>query len=316
MKTREDFGSDRVYRYGQNSFNQLYLGTDRNEGGKDMPQYAEGSFRSEDGLELFCRSWQPDGAKPRAAVLIVHGIAEHGGRYQHVGEYLASHGIAVEIFDLRGHGRSPSPGGKTFVNRFDDYISDVHLYLQRMMERNPGIATFVLGHSMGGLIASLLVVTHQPAISGLILSAPVMKISDEISPLLVRLSSILGTLLPHLPTIKLDSSAISRDPEIVKKYDSDPLNYRGGIRARTGAEFNRATQQIQRQMEAVRLPLLILHGTSDRLADPAGSRQLYERAQSSDKTLKLYEGLYHEVMNEPEKERVLADIVAWIKERW
>lgn len=280
-----------------------------------MSRYAEGHFQSKDGLELFTRSWRPEGMETKAATMIIHGLAEHSGRYLHVGEFLAGRGIAVEGFDLRGHGHSSSPGSKTYVKRFDDYVSDAYLMLQHLMERYAGLPIFVLGHSMGGLIASLLVVTRQPAIRGLIISAPALKISDDISPLLVKLSAVIGKLFPHLPTIKLDSSAISRDPEVVQKYDTDPLNYRGGIRARTGAEINRATQIIQRQMEAIRLPLLILHGTADRLADPTGSKQLYERARSSDKTLKLYEGFYHEVMNEPEKEKVLDDIASWIEVR-
>ncbi|MDZ7332515.1 MAG: lysophospholipase [candidate division KSB1 bacterium] len=280
-----------------------------------MSQYAEGRLQSEDGLTLFTRSWRPDGVETKAVTMIVHGLAEHSGRYVHVGEFLAGRGIAVEGFDLRGHGQSSSPGSKTYVKRFDDYIADAHLMLQRLMQRYSGLPIFVLGHSMGGLIASLLVVSRQPAIRGLILSAPALKISDDISPVLIKLSAIIGKLLPNLPTIKLDSSAISRDPEVVHKYDTDPLNYRGGIRARTGAEINRATQLIQRQMEAIQLPLLILHGTADRLADITGSKQLYERAQSSDKELKLYEGFYHEVMNEPEKEKVLNDIASWIEKR-
>jgi len=280
-----------------------------------MTQYQEGSFKTNDGLELFCRSWRPGETKPKAAILILHGLAEHSGRYHHVGEFMVSHGLAVESFDLRGHGRSAGSGGRTYVNRFDDHLSDAHLFLTALVQRYDSGPVFLLGHSMGGLIASLLVVTRRPAVTGLILSAPALKISENISPLLIRLSGILGKLLPHLPTVKLDSSAISRDPEIVKKYDTDPLNYRGGIPARTGAEINRATQQFQRQMEEIRLPLLILHGTADRLTDLGGSKQLYERAQSSDKTLKLYEGFYHELMNEPEKGRVLEDVVRWIEER-
>jgi alpha-beta hydrolase superfamily lysophospholipase len=164
---------------------------------------------------------------------------------------------------------------------------------------------------MGGAIVTLFAMTRKPDVKGLILSGPALKISDDISPLLVRLSSIIGKVLPKLPTIKLDSSGISRDPEVVKRYDNDPLVYRGGIPARTGAEITGATRKIQAEMETITLPLLILHGTDDRLADPEGSKELYQRVQSKDKTLKLYEGYYHEVMNEPEKELVLADIVEW-----
>ncbi|MDZ7342197.1 MAG: lysophospholipase [candidate division KSB1 bacterium] len=279
---------------------------------KSPTQHEDGKFKTNDGLNLFEQRWQPS-AEPKAVIIIIHGYAEHSGRYAHVAEYLVNHGYAVETFDLRSHGQSD--GKNTFIRSFDEFLSDVDLFFKRVNERHPNQKLFLLGHSMGGLIASLFVVTRKPDVKGLILSGPSLKISDDISPLLVKLSSVIGKIVPRLPTIKLDGTAVSRDPEIVKKYDTDPLNYRGGIPARTGAEFNRATKMIQEQMEAIDLPLLIVHGTADRLADPAGSQQLYERAQSKDKTLKFYDGFYHEVMNEPEKERVLADIVAWLDGR-
>jgi len=276
---------------------------------KSAVQHEEGRFKSTDGLNLFEQNWQP-AKEPKAVIIIVHGYAEHSGRYIHTAEYLANHGYTVETFDLRSHGKSD--GKNTFIRSFDEFLLDVDLFLRRVKERHPNKDTFLLGHSMGGLIASLFVVTRQPDLQGLILSSAAVKISADISPTLVKLSSIIGKLFPRLPTIKLDSAAISRDPEIVRKYDTDPLNYRGGFPARTGAEITRATKLIQQQMEAIKLPLLIFHGTADRLADPGGSQQLYERAQSKDKTLKLYDEFYHETMNEPGKERVLGDIVGWL----
>lgn len=279
---------------------------------KSQTRYEEGKFQTNDGLTLFEQSWQP-AKEPKAVIVIIHGYAEHSSRYNHVADYLVNHGWAVETFDLRGHGKSEGKGGKTYINSFDEFLSDVDLFLNRVKERHQDKKIFFLGHSMGGLISSLYVVTRNPELRGLILSSPVLKISDDISPMLVKISTIIGKILPKLPTIKLDSSTVSRDPEIVKKYNTDPLNYRGSIPARAGAEINRATKLIQGQMEKIKLPLLILHGTADRLADPEGSKQLYERAQSTDKTLKLYEEFYHEVMNEPEKERILADIVEWLE---
>lgn len=275
-------------------------------------KHEQGTFKTNDGLDLFEQRWQPD-KDAKAVIVILHGYAEHSGRYAHVADYLVNHGYAVATFDLRSHGRSD--GKNTFIRSFDEFLSDTDLFVKRVTERHPRQKLFLLGHSMGGLIASLFVVTRKPDVKGLMLSGASLKISDEISPLLVKLSSVIGAILPKLPTIRLDGTAVSRDPEVVKKYDSDPLNYRGGIPARTGAEFNRGVKQIQEQMEAITLPLLIMHGTADRLADPEGSKQLYQRAQSKDKTLKLYEGFYHEILNEPEKEKVMADIVGWVDER-
>ena len=272
-------------------------------------QHEESTFQTNDGLNLFEQRWQP-ASEPKAVIVIIHGYAEHSGRYAHVADYLVNHSFAVETFDLRSHGKSD--GKKTFIRSFDEFLSDVDLFLKRVKERHPNKKLFLLAHSMGGTIATLFAITRKPDIKGIILSGATLKLSDEISPLLVRMSSIIGKILPRLATIKVDCDALSHDLEVVKKYDSDPLVYRGGIPARTGAEFNRAIKLIQKQMEFVTLPLLIFSGTADCLSDPEGSKQLYERAQSNDKTLKLYEGLYHEVLNEPEKERVMGDIVEWV----
>jgi acylglycerol lipase len=272
-------------------------------------RHNQGNFKAADGLSLFEQWWETE-TGPKAAVAIVHGLAEHSSRYVHVAEHLARGGYAVDTFDLRGHGRSE--GRRAFIRSFDEFLADLDLFLGRVRARHRRTPVFLLGHSMGGGITPLFVITRKPEIRGLILSAGALKISDDISPLLIRMSGIVGRILPKLPTIKLDSSAISRDPEVVKHYDNDPLNYRGGTPARTGAEIVRATRRIQAQMEAITLPLLILHGTADRLTDIEGSKQLYARAGSSDKTLKLYDGLYHEILNEPEKARVLEDIVHWL----
>jgi alpha-beta hydrolase superfamily lysophospholipase len=281
---------------------------------KSTVQHEEDQFKTNDGLNLFEQRWQPT-KEPKAVIVIIHGYAEHSGRYSHVADYLINNGYAVETFDLRAHGKSDGKGGKTYINSIDEFLSDVDVFLKQVKEQHPNKNLFLLGHSMGGAIVTLYTITRNPDLKGIILSGPTLKISDDISPLLVKLSSVIGKVLPKLPTIKVDSTAISRDPEIVKKYDNDPLNYRGGIPARTGAEVTRATKLIQEQMEAIKLPLLILHGTADRLSDPEGSQLLYKRAQSKDKTLKLYDGFYHEILNELEKEQVLGDIVEWLDGR-
>lgn len=268
------------------------------------------TYESSDGLRLFEQQWQPTN-ESKAVVIIVHGLAEHSGRYSHVAEFLTHKGYAVDTFDLRGHGQSEGTP-RIFINSFDEYLTDLDQFLDRVRQRHSGKPIFLLGHSMGGTVVSLYCTTRQPIINGVILSAPTLKISDDISPFLIKISGLLGRLFPKLKTIKLDSSAISRDPEVVKWYDTDPLNYRGGIPARLGAEFNQAIIRIQGLMEKLSLPLLILQGTADRLSDPEGSKQLYSRASAKDKTLKLYDDLYHEVLNEPEKEQVLTDIVQWL----
>jgi len=273
--------------------------------------HSESVFSAADGYQLREQSWLPD-ADPKAIVAIIHGYAEHSDRYAHVADYLAAAGYGVLSFDLRGHGKSD--GKNTHVGSFDEYLADVDIFLTRIRQSFPGKKLFLLGHSMGGAIASLYVITRQPDLAGLLLSGALVKISDDISPLLVKLSGFIGKILPKLPTIKLDSKAISSDPDVVRRYETDPLIYRGGIPARTGAEMNRAATRIQSDMEAIKLPVLIMHGTADRLSDPAGSQQLHDRVASTDKTLKLYPEFFHEIMNEPEKKQVLADIAAWLKQ--
>jgi len=167
---------------------------------------------------------------------------------------------------------------------------------------------------MGGAIVTRYVLTRQPRLRGVLLSGAALEVSKEISPLLQRLSSVIGAWAPTLKTIKLDSKAVSRDPAVVEAYEQDPLNYHGATYARTGAELIRTTSLIQQDMEQFRLPVLIMHGTADRLTEPDGSRELHRRAAAADKTLKLYEGLYHELINEPEKEQVMQDILAWMDE--
>jgi len=279
---------------------------------KFQVQHEESRFETYDGLNLFEQKWHPV-SEPKAVIIIIHGYAEHSGRYAHVAEYLVNHGYAVETFDLRSHGKSD--GKKTYIRSFDEFLSDVDLFLKRVQQQHQRKGIFLLGHSLGGTIAVLFVFTRKADLKGIILSGATLKISDDISPLLVRMSSIVGKILPKLPTIKVDCNDLSHDLEVVKEYDNDPLVYRGGIPARTGAEFTRATKLIQKQMKLVTLPMLILSGTADRLSDPEGSKQLYERADSRDKTLKLYNGFYHEILNEPEKERVLEDIVEWLDRR-
>jgi acylglycerol lipase len=274
------------------------------------PSHSTGTYESDDGLRLFEQEWSPEGT-PKAGVVIVHGYGEHTGRYVHVAEELTRNGYAVSTFDLRGHGRSQGDP-RTFVRSFDEHLDDLERFLSRVRERHSGRPLFLFGHSMGGTIATLFAIARQPEIRGLLLSGASLKLSDNYSLSLITLAKIISLVLPKLRLIKLDASAVSRDAEVVREYVTDPLVYHGGIPARTGAEMNRAMERIRQRMETLEVPLLIMHGTCDLLADPEGSRQLYDRAESDDKDLRLYEGLYHEILNEPEKAQVLADMVEWL----
>jgi alpha-beta hydrolase superfamily lysophospholipase len=267
-------------------------------------------FETFDGLRLFARRREPEGRPPLARVLIVHGYAEHSGRYEELVERLLAAGYGVGQFDLRGHGRSE--GRRGYVRSFDDYLRDLERFSAREREYDSVRPIFVLGHSLGGLIVAHWAINCSSPVAGVILSGAALKINEDIHPWLQRLSGLIGAIAPRLPTIRLDTRAISRDPEVVRRFHEDPLVFHGRMPARTGAEIVRASRQIGGQLSKLVQPVLLMHGTADRLTDPEGGRQAYERAASTDKTLKLYPGLYHEIFNEPEHKQVVDDLIGWL----
>jgi acylglycerol lipase len=280
--------------------------------------HIEGFFEPRPGVRLYEQWWLP-AAEMQAMIVIVHGIAEHSGRYAHTAGYFCRHGYAAGSFDLRGHGKSN--GKKGYIQRFEFLLDDLEQFLIRAGERAQGKPLFLLGHSLGsGITARFLIdraahIAGGNAIRGAVLSGPMVMIGSSIPPALIKLAAVLGALTPHLPVLKLDNTTVSRDPLVAQHYDTDPLNYRGKLHARTGDQINRTLQYIQANMPRITTPLLIVQGSQDKLVDPAGSRILYEKVSSQDKTLKIYEGLYHEVLNEPEKEQVMDDILAWMSAR-
>ena len=270
-------------------------------------------FDSSDGRHICEQWWRPTSPPPRGVLAICHGFAEHGGRYAEFAQSLGSRGYVVEALDLRGHGRSA--GARAHVRSFEEYLNDLDLFLKNVRASNAGLPIFLLGHSMGGGIAVLYVIARNPELSGVILSGP--AIGSELLKL-SRTSQMLLRVMAPLPRLrlrKLPATAVSRDPEVVRKYEEDPLVFRGGATVAHARAGVRALTRVARDMEQFTLPLLILHGAGDTLVPTAGSEELYQRAQSFDKRLKIYPGLYHEVLNEPERLAVIGDIAAWLDER-
>lgn len=273
--------------------------------------HQEDSLRVPGGLQLFEQSWTPE--LPRAVVLLVHGFAEHSARHASAALHLARRGYAVQSFDLRGHGRSQ--GKRCFVRAFDEYLGDTEALLLMAKRRWSGQPVFLLGHSLGGLIASLFVIDERSEVSGLILSAPVVKLGRDYSPLKIGASLALGRAFPHLPMVRFRSSSVSRDPVVVRAYEDDELVYHGRTPARTASEIVRAVQRLQASAERISVPLLVMHGSQDQVADVEGSKELCERAASSDKGLRICDGLWHEIMHEPERNVVLQEMSDWLDER-
>ncbi|MCF7801916.1 MAG: lysophospholipase [Candidatus Marinimicrobia bacterium] len=271
------------------------------------------NFDSRDGARLFRQSWYP-AEKPRAVVIIVHGIAEHSGRYAHVAECLCQNRIAVETFDLRGHGQSE--GERIYIDRFSQFLNDLEHFILEVRRRYPSGPLYLLGHSMGGaIVTDFILERHVVDLSGILLSSPAVKVGRDVPGIVVALSSVISLLLPHQSTVTLDSAGISRDPVVVQKYDSDPLNFRGAIPARTGAELIKTQKYIMRHAEKFTYPVLVMYGTGDTIVEPEGSKLLFNKIQSEDKTLKAYDGFYHEILNDPEKQRVLDDMLEWLNDR-
>jgi len=237
-------------------------------------------------------------------------MAEHSGRYTNLVNYFVPKGYAVYSFDQRGHGKSE--GLRCYVERFSDYLNDLKAFLNIVRGERGDTKIFLVGHSMGGTLATIYSVHHQHELAGLILSGAGLKVTSSVPLILIALAPIASRLLPKLGIMALDASAASQDQAVVDAAQNDPLVYHGRIRVRLGAEMLKATQELPRQMSWISLPILIMHGSADRLADPAGSQMLYERVSSKDKTLKFYEGFYHEIFNEPEHVQVFADMEAWL----
>lgn len=271
--------------------------------------HEETRFAGRDGLELYQQCWLPDGPA-RAVVVMVHGVNEHSGRYARLAGELNQRGYAVYTMDLRGHGRSG--GDRVLIRSFDDHLDDVETLLERVAAREPGKPLFLFGHSMGGAIVTLLAITRTPKVQGIILSSPALLIAGNVFPILRKLAAFFSRVWPSLRLVRLGCRFISHDQTVVEAFRNDPLVFHGKMPVRTGAEILRSADVIQKRMEAVRLPLLILHGTGDYVTDPDGSRQLHARAESKDKTLRLYPGLYHEVFSEPEREQAVNDLLDWL----
>lgn len=260
------------------------------------------------GAELFWKAWLPEA--PKAVVLLAHGYAEHLGRYEYFATKLNAAGIAVYALDHWGHGKSEGTYG--FVPRFSAYTDGVEALLAEIEARHPDLPRFLIGHSMGGLIAAVHLAAHQSHYAGAILSGPAIKAAEEPSKLLIWVSRLLSALAPKLGVLALDAEGVSRDPAVVAAYRADPLVYTGKMSARLAAEMFDAMAEARAKAGTIALPILLLHGEADRLTAPVGSQFLAETVASTDKQLKLYPGLYHEIFNEPERDEVIGDVTDWI----
>jgi alpha-beta hydrolase superfamily lysophospholipase len=271
-------------------------------------KHTEGKFAGAGGLELFYQAWQPD-TPPRAVIAVVHGLGEHSGRYLNVVNRLAPHGYSLYGFDLRGHGRSP--GQRGYINSWEEYREDVRAFLRFVNEQEPGRPLFLLGHSLGGLIALEYVLHFPEGLTGVIASSPALA-QANFSPFLLTLSRILSRLWPTFSlNTGLDATTISRDPAVVTAYVGDPLVHGLGT-PRLATEAAAAMEWTQAHAADLRLPLCLLYGSADKLVPPEGSRAFFERVTCADRKRIEYPGGYHESFNDVHREQVLDDVEQWL----
>lgn len=269
------------------------------------------TFTSFDSLRLFARIWSPAG-QARAVVVLIHGGFEHSGRYEHVAAYLVERRLAVYAFDLRGHGKSE--GRRGYVGNFEDILRDIDGFLSMAREENPGLPFFLLAHSAGGLAAVAYVISRRDhGVCGMILSAPALCIHAVPTSLAAGAIHLLGWVFPKTRLPIIDARFLSHDEQVVADYRADDLISTHGLEAGVLSELLHAMRTVCAQFHDIDIPFLVLHGTDDRLADVRGSRSLYEKARSADKAIRLYPGLYHEILNEPQKKGILKEISEWIE---
>jgi len=269
-------------------------------------RHEHGRLGAADGTRLFWQAWHPEEATS-PTVVIVHGAGEHGGRYAWVAEQLTERGHRVYACDHRGHGRSD--GARAAIGSMATLVADLRRFVA-LLDGRP----FLVGHSLGGAVALNYAIEHGDTIEGLVLSGPAVATEAVPAPLKAIVAA-LSKVAPRLPAFQIDAELISRDPDVVSDYRTDPLNWTGMLPARTLGEMLRNMDTIADRVPELETPLLVLHGARDELCPPTGSEMVHARAGSRDKTLKIYPGLFHEIFNEPEREQVVHDLAAWLAQR-
>ena len=262
------------------------------------------------GLNIVVRSWRPASA-PRAILAIVPGFNSHSGQYTWVAEQFVSSGLAVYAVDLRGRGESD--GERFYVDSFDDYVDDVTRMVSLAKSREPGLPVFVLGHSAGGVVGCFYALANQTDLAGFICESFAFQVPAP--DFAIAALKGLSHIAPHAHVLRLKNEDFSRVQAVVDMMNNDPLIAHETQPTKTVAELARADERLKASFPQFSLPLLILHGTLDKATRPGGSQLFYDTAGSGDKTLKFYEGYYHDPLHDVGKEVVMADIQHWIGAR-
>lgn len=275
-----------------------------------FPSAASEHWLEGTGGRIFTRHWEPSG-EPRASLVICHGVNSHGGQYLRAGEDFAQRGFAVTALDLRGRGRSD--GERFYAESIDEYVSDLSLAIEHARSLHPEVPVYVLGHSAGGVTATSYALDNQDKIAGLICESFAFRVFAPNFALKVLEGA--SHFFPHAHVLKLKMADFSRDPAWVAQLEADPLTLDETQPVATVAAFARAGERFEREFSRIALPVLIMHGTADKATRPDGSEQFFREAGSTDKTLKLYNGHYHDLLNDLGREQVMDDVADWIEAR-
>jgi alpha-beta hydrolase superfamily lysophospholipase len=278
---------------------------------KQKVDSSDGSFQSGSGANIFYRCWAT--AEPRAVLLLAHGLAEHSGRYGEFASFFADAGIATYALDFPGHGRSD--GKRGHIRDFQEYTEALGALLSLAREAHPDIPFVLFGHSMGGLIAADFLLQHQSEFVAAVLTGAAIQSPQQPSSIVLFINRVIASVMPRLGVLRLDASGISRDPQVISDYENDPHVYRGKATAGLVTALFCAMKRVVENATSIRLPMLIMHGSVDSLTAVEGSELLHDSISSEDKKIVIYDGLYHEILNEPERKNVMADILGWLEAR-
>jgi acylglycerol lipase len=275
---------------------------------EDKVQHFEFGWQTEDGLRLYAQGWQPE-TEPRGVVCLVHGLGEHSGRYTHLAGFLNQAGYALLAFDLRGHGRSEGQRGHT--PSYEVLLDDIAHFLAEAAERYPDHSRFLYGHSLGGGLVIEYALRRRPRLAGVIATGPLLRTAFQPPAWKLTLAKIMCSLWPTLAlSNELDRQALSRDPEVVRAYNEDPLVH-DRLSARLGMDMLQSGLWALEHAAEFPLPLLLMHGGADRITSPQASREFAAQAGEVC-TLKIWDGFYHEIHNEPEQQQVFEYLLEWL----
>jgi len=272
-------------------------------------KHIDGTFKGPRGLDIYYQGWLPDG-EVKAVLFIVHGLGEYCGRYTNVVNHFVPLGYAVYGLDHIGHGKSG--GDREMLKRFEDYTEPLKTYYKMVTSWQPGKPVFIYGHSLGGLITSFHLLDEQDSFKGAIISAAGVKVPENISGTTVIMGKVLSVLAPKAGILGLDTNYLSHDKAVVDTYNADPLVFHGKTPARLAAEMLRAMMRVSAEAGKITLPVFIFHGGGDKIVDPAASIMLNEKISSKDKSFKIYEGDFHEVHNEFDREVMFKNLEEWL----